>query len=107
MILYYIPKSMTRELKVITQRLTLGYKCTRENVESMVRACSYCKFMTEESLLHYLLECRNIIKLRRVTRKPLHDANLPDAKQKATEMVHSLLENIEAANILLECPPSR
>ena len=41
-----------------------------------------------------------------MARNPPHNENFPDPTKKATEMVFSIIENIEEAkNMLLECPP--
>ena len=64
--------------------------------------------MTEEPLLHYLLECEATDDIRIKIGKLPHDANMPDATEKATEMVYSIIEKIEETKMmLLECPAPR
>ena len=69
------------------------------------RECNYCEQVTEEPLLRYLLECDATDDLRIKVGKPPHDANIPDATKKATEMVYSIIEKIEETKTTpLECP---
>ena len=103
-----IANSMTRNLQTIIHRLRLGYKCTWEIVNQEEKECNYCEQVTEEPLLHYLLECGATDDVRITVRKPPHDVNMPDATEKATEMVFSIIEKIdETKAMLLECPPPR
>ena len=42
------------------------------------------------------------------SKKTAHDANMPDATEKATEMVFLIIENIDETKAkLLECPPPK
>ena len=103
-----ITKSTTRNFQTIIHRLSLGYRCTWEIVNQEERECNYCEQVTEEPLLHYLLECEATDDLRLTVRKQPHDANMPDATEKATEMVFSIIEKIdETKAMLLECPLPR
>ena len=99
-----IVNSTTRNLLTIIHRLRLGYRCTWEIVNQEEMECNYCEQVTEEPLLHYLLKCEATDDLRRTVRKWPHDANMPDATEKATEMVFSNIEKIEETKaMLLEC----
>ena len=103
-----IVKSTTRSLQMIIHHLRLGYKCTWEIVNPKERECKYCEQVTEEPLLHYLLECEVTDDLRRTVRKPPRNADMQNTTEKATEMVFSIIEHIEEAkDMLLECPPPR
>ena len=103
-----IVKLTTRNLQTIIHRLRLGYRCTWEIVNPEERECNYCEKVTEDPLLHYLLECEATDDLRRNVGKPQHDANMPDATEKATEMVYSIIGKIkETKTMLLEYPPPR
>ena len=98
----------TRNLQTIIHHLRLGYKCTWKIVNPEERECKYCKQVTEEPLLHYLLECEVTDDLQRTVRKPPHNTNMPDVTEKATEMVFLIIEHIEETkDTLLECPPPR
>ena len=98
----------TRNLQMIIHHLILGYRCTWEIVSQEERECNSCEQVTEEPLLHYLLECEATDDLRRTVRKPPHNANMPDATENTTEMVLSIIEKIdETRAMLLECPPPR
>ena len=84
-------------------RLRLGYRCTWEIVNQEERECNYCEQVTEEPLLHYLLECEATDDIRIKIRKPPHNAT-----EKAKEIVYSIIEKIEETKtMLLECPPPR
>ena len=76
-------KSTTRNLQTIIHHLRLGYRCTWEIVNQEERECNYCEQVTEEPLLHYLLECEATDDIRIKIGKPPHDANMPDATEKA------------------------
>ena len=101
-------QATTRNLQMIIHRLRLGYKYTWEIVHPEETECKYCKQVTEEPLLYYLLECKVTDDLPRTVRKPPHDANMPDATEKVTEIVFSIIEHIEEVkDMLLECSSPR
>ena len=103
-----ISKSTPRKLAVILHRLRLGCKCNWEIVQSVDRDCNLCQTNTNNPLLHYLLECNTTNPLRTITNTPTTHATHYNATNIATNMIFSIIQNIQnAQNFLIHHPPPR
>ncbi|XP_064118940.1 uncharacterized protein LOC135223949 [Macrobrachium nipponense] len=86
-----IDRHTPRKLAVIIHRLRLGYKACLEIVENSVRPCEHCEGDTQQPLLHYLLECREMARLRGAAQI---DLNSQDAEHAAATVTKTIIENL-------------
>ncbi|KAK7075916.1 hypothetical protein SK128_003949, partial [Halocaridina rubra] len=76
-----LPKSLRRSTEVNVYRLRLGYKCTWQIVENIIKECTFCQVASPHPLLHYILECDSFSEIRRKTGAPATSSEDPNALQ--------------------------
>ncbi|KAK7084136.1 hypothetical protein SK128_013964, partial [Halocaridina rubra] len=78
-----LPKSLRRSTEVNVYRLRLGYKCTWQTVENIIKECTFCQVASPHPLLHYILECDSFSEIRRKTGAPATSSEDPNALQES------------------------
>ena len=102
-----ITKHTPRGLQTTIARLRLGYKCTWEIINPVLRECQYCTFTPQHSLLHYLLTCPATLTLRAGLQTTPY-TNHPNAIQDAIKIVRHITTHLDThSQLLLNKPPPR
>ena len=87
----HIPTYIPRETRVKIHRLRLGYRCCWEIEHRRQHTCQHCDEGTRLPLLHYLLKCPWLGRLRGATRTPEMQPTNPEAPMTACNMVYTAL----------------
>ncbi|XP_063615273.1 uncharacterized protein LOC134788316 [Penaeus indicus] len=103
---YNPPFSVTtlpRKSAAVYHRLRLGYRCNWEIDIRVPRPCTLCTIITDEPLIHYILDCPNIQQLPQQYQGPQRR----DRRQFASTAARCLAEILSSPDVLQVLTSSR
>ena len=99
-----------RAVAVIIHRLRLGYPCWEE-IQGDIRTCEYCTDITDDALVHYLLQCPATDRLRHLVGRRRAAAAAAaadgDSRREAAALVRGMLECPDALLFASSYPPPK
>ncbi|KAK7086940.1 hypothetical protein SK128_000440 [Halocaridina rubra] len=81
---------------VNTHRLRLGYKCTWEIIDNIIKECTFCHETTPRRLLPYFLECESFTEVRQMIGALTTPSHHPVAPQSMVDMLNELYTCFDA-----------
>nr|XP_027215285.1 uncharacterized protein LOC113808154 [Penaeus vannamei] len=103
----FLVNNLSRNTAAIFHRLRLGYRCNWEIDMRVPKPCTLCDTITQEPLIHYVLDCPSIQHLRP---RKFHSNNRQDESHFASTAARCLVEMLSLPDSLLvftRDPPPR
>ncbi|XP_063590245.1 uncharacterized protein LOC134767129 [Penaeus indicus] len=107
---YNPPFSVTtlpRKSAAVYHRLRLGYRCNWEIDIKVPRPCTLCTMITDEPLIHYILDCPSIQQLRPQQYQGPHRRDRRQFASIAARCLAEILSSPDALQVLTSVPPPR
>ncbi|XP_063590563.1 uncharacterized protein LOC134767498 [Penaeus indicus] len=107
---YNPPFSVTtlpRKSAAVYHRLSLGYRCNWEIDIRVPRPCTLCTIITDEPLIHYILDCPNIQQLRPQQYQGPHKRDRRQFASTAARCLAEILSSPDVLQVLTSVPPPR
>lgn len=98
---------MPRSDAVIIHRLHLGYRYTWEIEFRVPKDCQHCEALIDEPLLHYLLDCPVLNRIRPPQFQDLPDTPVEEKYQLAAQCTKIMLECEDTFKTISLYPPLR